>query len=38
MKICILVGSLTGGGAERVASILANNLYKNKYTVTMVFI
>ena len=36
MKICILVGSLTGGGAERVASILANNLYKNKYTVTMV--
>lgn len=26
MKICIIVGSLTGGGAERFASILASNL------------
>lgn len=36
MKICILVGSLSGGGAERVASILANKLFENKNDVFLI--
>lgn len=35
MRVCILVGSLSGGGAERVASILANGLL-NRFEIHLV--
>ncbi|MFQ6862922.1 MAG: glycosyltransferase [Beduini sp.] len=36
MKICILIGSLRGGGAERMATILANSLKKQNHDVTLI--
>ena len=35
-KISILINSLAGGGAERVASILLTNLKEKKYDVTLI--
>lgn len=35
-KITLLIGSLTGGGAERVTCNLANYLYENGYEVNLI--
>lgn len=34
-KILFVIDSLTGGGAERVVSLLANNLDRNKYKINI---